>query len=292
MSSLPIGEYALLSDRHSAALVSSGGSVDWLCMPRFDSPSIFAAILDDEAGHWSIRPDADFRVEREYVAGSMVLLTKFHTSAGTLELRDTLALGDTHNPHSLGEHAPHLLARTATCTRGSIDVIMSFRARPEYGLVAPVTTAVDGGLVAIGGANLLTLSSTVPLEVKRDEANARFELGSGERTCFALQYSALGAATPELRTGPEISALVDQTVTGSGVVGAPPELPRPLVRPRAPFRTSAAGAQLPAHRRDRRRTHHLPARASRRRTELGLPLLLGPRREHDHAGTVGRRVSR
>jgi len=214
MSSLPIGEYALLSDRHSAALVSSGGSVDWLCMPRFDSPSIFAAILDDEAGHWSIRPDADFRVEREYVAGSMVLLTKFHTSAGTLELRDTLALGDTHNPHSLGEHAPHLLARTATCTRGSIDVIMSFRARPEYGLVAPVTTAVDGGLVAIGGANLLTLSSTVPLEVKRDEANARFELGSGERTCFALQYSALGAATPELRTGPEISALVDQTVTG------------------------------------------------------------------------------
>ena len=214
MSSLPIGEYALLSDRHSAALVSSGGSVDWLCMPRFDSPSIFAAILDDEAGHWSIRPDADFRVEREYVAGSMVLLTKFHTSAGTLELRDALALGDTHNPHSLGEHAPHLLARTATCTRGSIDVIMSFRARPEYGLVAPVTTAVDGGLVAIGGANLLTLSSTVPLEVKRDEANARFELGSGERTCFALQYSALGAATPELRTGPEISALVDQTVTG------------------------------------------------------------------------------
>ncbi|MDQ3294131.1 MAG: glycoside hydrolase family 15 protein, partial [Actinomycetota bacterium] len=214
MSSLPIGEYALLSDRHSAALVSSGGSVDWLCMPRFDSPSIFAAILDDEAGHWSIRPDTEFRVEREYVAGSMVLLTTFHTSAGTLELRDALVLGDTRDPHSLGEHAPHLLARTATCTRGTIDVIMSFRARPEYGLVAPVTTAVDGGLVAIGGANLLTLSSTVPLEVKRDEANARFELGSGERTCFALGYSALGAATPELRTGPEISALVDQTVTG------------------------------------------------------------------------------
>ncbi|MBA3587507.1 MAG: glycoside hydrolase family 15 protein, partial [Chloroflexi bacterium] len=214
MSWLPIGEYALLSDRHSAALVSSGGSVDWLCMPRFDSPSIFAAILDDEAGHWSIRPDTEFRVEREYVAGSMVLLTSFHTSAGTLELRDALVLGDTRDPHSLGEHAPHLLARTATCTRGTIDVIMSFRARPEYGLVAPVTTAVDGGLVAIGGANLLTLSSTVPLEVKRDEANARFELGSGERTCFALQYSPLGAATPELRTGPEISALVDQTVTG------------------------------------------------------------------------------
>ncbi len=54
-------------------LVSSGGSVDWLCIPGFDSPSICAAILDDQAGHWSIRPDTEFRVEREYVAGSMVL---------------------------------------------------------------------------------------------------------------------------------------------------------------------------------------------------------------------------
>jgi GH15 family glucan-1,4-alpha-glucosidase len=214
MSWLPIGEYALLSDRHSAALVSSGDSVDRLCMPRFDSPSIFAAILDDEAGHWSIRPDTEFRGEREHVAGNLVLLRTFHTSAGTLELRDALVLGDAGDPHSLGKHAPHLLARTATCTRGSIDVVMSFRARPEYGLVAPVTTAVDGGLVAMGGANLLTLSSTVPLEVKHVEANARFELGSGERTCFALQYSPLGAATQELRTGSDISALVDETVSG------------------------------------------------------------------------------
>ncbi|MEP6855597.1 MAG: glycoside hydrolase family 15 protein [Pedococcus sp.] len=214
MSSLPIGDYALLSDRHSAALVSSGGSVDWLCMPRFDSPSTFAAILDDEAGHWSIRPDADFRVEREYVAGSMVLLTRFHTAAGTLELRDALVLGDAQDPHALGLHAPHLLARTATCTSGSIAVVMSFRARPEYGLVLPVATTVDGGLLATGGASRLTLSSTVPLDVERDETSARFELGSGEGACFALEYSSIGASDPATRAGPEISALVDETVTG------------------------------------------------------------------------------
>ncbi|MFD0451420.1 trehalase-like domain-containing protein [Rhodococcus aetherivorans] len=83
MSSLPIGDYALLSDRHSAALVSSDGSIDWLCMPRFDSPSIFAAILDDNAGHWSIRPAGEFRVRREYVEGSMVLRTLFHTGGGS-----------------------------------------------------------------------------------------------------------------------------------------------------------------------------------------------------------------
>ena len=214
MSSLPIGEYALLSDRQSAALVSSGGSVDWLCMPRFDSPSIFARILDDEAGHWSIRPESDFHVERQYVEASMVLLTTFHTSTGTLELRDALVLGDTDDPHALGGHAPHLLARTVTCTQGRVAVTMSFRARPEYGLISPIISAVHGGVVATGGAARLTLSSTVDLRVEQDECHARVELGSGERACFALQYSALGAAKPATRTGSEIAAALDKTVSG------------------------------------------------------------------------------
>ncbi len=144
MSSLPIGDHALPSDRHSAGLVSSGGSVDWLCMPRFDSPSIFAAILDDEAGHWSIRPHGDFDVERRCVAASMALLTTFHTSQGTLEQRDALALGGVRDPHALGEHAPHLLARTVACTRGHVGMRMSFTPRPGYGLIAPMTTPVDG----------------------------------------------------------------------------------------------------------------------------------------------------
>lgn len=212
MTSLPIGEHALLSDRHSAALVTSAGSVDWMCMPRFDSPAIFARILDDDAGHWSIRPDADFQAERQYVAASMVLLTTFRTSTGTLELRDALVLGDTDDPHALGEHAPHLLARTVTCTSGRVVATMTFQPRPEYG--SPITTAVDGGVVATGGAARLTLSSTVDLQMARDECHARFELGSGERACFALQYSALGATKPATRTGSEIVAAIDQTVSG------------------------------------------------------------------------------
>ncbi len=214
MSSLPIGEHALLSDRHSAALVSSGGSVDWLCMPRFDSPSIFSAILDDEAGHWWIHPDGELRVERQYLPSGMVLLTTFHTTTGILELRDALALGDTQDPHALGEHAPHLLARTATCTRGWVRVAMSFRARPEYGLITPVTTEVDGGMIATGGADRLTLSSTVPLDVQPEETSAQFELDVGDRACFGLEHSALGARMPAVLSGPEIAAAVDDTVTG------------------------------------------------------------------------------
>ncbi len=82
MSSTPIADHALLSDCHSAALVSREGSVEWLCFPRFDSPSVFGRLLDDEAGHWSIRPAADFRVTRRYLNKTMVLETTFATAAG------------------------------------------------------------------------------------------------------------------------------------------------------------------------------------------------------------------
>ncbi len=214
MSSLPIGEHALLSDRYSAALVSSGGSIDWLCIPRFDSPSIFARILDDDAGHWLIRPDGDFHAEREYVAASMVLLTTFHTPTGTLELRDTLILGDTEDPHALGEHAPHLLARTLTCTSGRVVATMTLQPRPEYGLISPTMSPVDGGAVATGGAARLTFSSTVSLQVEPDRCHARIELGPGDRACFALQYTTLGATKPATLTGTEIAAAVDETVSG------------------------------------------------------------------------------
>lgn len=214
MSRLPIGEYALLSDRHGAALISSGGSVDWLCLPRFDSPSIFAALLDDDAGHWSIHPTGDARVERRYLAGSMVLLTTFHTTSGVLELRDALVLGQTRDPHALGKHAPHLLARIATCTAGSVEVQMSFRPRTEYGLITPVMTSVAGGVLATGGADQLTLSSTVALDVEPDGASARFQLDTGETASFSIEHSALGAAPPQVRTAVQITTALDDTTAG------------------------------------------------------------------------------
>ena len=84
MSTTPIGDYALLSDRHSAALVSRAGSIDWLCFPRFDSPSIFGRLLGDEAGYWSIRAPSATQVTRRYLDRTMVLETTFHTPAGTV----------------------------------------------------------------------------------------------------------------------------------------------------------------------------------------------------------------
>ena len=121
MSTTPIADYALLSDRHSAALVSRDGSIDWLCFPRFDSPSIFGRLLGDEAGHWSIRATSATQVTRRYLDRTMVLETTFRTPTGTVTITDALAMGDGNRGHDLGRGAPHLLLRRATCVEGEVD---------------------------------------------------------------------------------------------------------------------------------------------------------------------------
>ncbi len=88
----PIADYGFLSDCHSAALVDRGGSIDWWCVPRFDSPSVFGRLLDPDAGHWVIRPVGDFDHERGYVGDSLVLRSVFRTAEGELTLTDAAAL--------------------------------------------------------------------------------------------------------------------------------------------------------------------------------------------------------
>jgi len=130
MSTTPIADYALLSDRHSAALVSRDGSIDWLCFPRFDSPSIFGRLLGDQAGHWSLRATGATQVTRRYLDRTMVLETTFRTPTGTVAITDALALGDGNRGHQLGQDAPHLLLRRATCVEGDVDLERSFRGAP------------------------------------------------------------------------------------------------------------------------------------------------------------------
>ena len=93
MESLPIGDYALLSDCRSAALVSRDGSVDWLCFPRFDGPSVFCRLVDPAGGHFTIRPAGDFQASRGYANQTMALETMFVTGAGTAVLTDAMAVG-------------------------------------------------------------------------------------------------------------------------------------------------------------------------------------------------------
>ncbi len=186
MSARPIGDHALLSDCRSAALVTSNGSVDWLCLPRFDSPAVFARLLDEDAGHWSIRPAGPVDISRRYVEDTLVLETTFRTTTGTAVLHDALALGRRERGHALGTASPGTLLRQITCTEGRVNIEIAYAPRPEFGLVHPLLSAVRGGLAAYGGAHALLLSSPVDLRVSGSTAHGRIPLSAGQRLGFAL----------------------------------------------------------------------------------------------------------
>jgi GH15 family glucan-1,4-alpha-glucosidase len=192
MSTTPIADYALLSDRHCAALVSRAGSVDWLCFPRFDSPAVFTRLLDADAGHFSIRPSGDGSANctatRRYLDATLVLQTSFDTPTGTLVVTDALATGAAEDPHRLGAAAPRLLIRAVECTGGEVSAAVQFAPRPEYGLVAPLLTAVDGGVLVRGGADVLALSCPVPLAVDAGTATGTLRLRAGERVLLGLTH--------------------------------------------------------------------------------------------------------
>jgi GH15 family glucan-1,4-alpha-glucosidase len=211
MANRPIADYALLSDRHSAALVSRGGSVDWLCFPRFDSPAVFASLLDERAGHWSIRPVGDFTASRGYLEGSMVLHTRFHAAGGTLTVTDALATGGGDDPHALGAAAPHLLIRSVTCTNGTVAVDIDLRPRPEYGLVTPLLARCDGGVAGRGGPSTSRLSSPVELTVEGGVAAGTATLRAGQTIRFALHWAPLSGPPPRVFSQVEIGTLLDAT---------------------------------------------------------------------------------
>ena len=189
MDGLPIGDYALLSDCRSAALVSRAGSVDWLCFPRFDAPAVFARILDPDGGHFAIRPAGEFEASRGYLAQTMVLETTFRTAAGTAVLTDAMAVGRNERGHDLGADSPGVLLRQLACTDGEMDIEVSYAPRPEYGLIHPILEEVPGGLAARGGAGRLLLCAPGGFRVDGATAHAHLHLTAGQAVAFALQHA-------------------------------------------------------------------------------------------------------
>jgi alpha,alpha-trehalase len=130
MSKAPRADCALHSDRHSAALVSRDGSIGWLCLPPFDSPSIFGRLLGDEAGHWSIRATVTVQVTRRFLDRTMVLKTTFRTPAGTVSVIDALVMDEGNRGHVLGKDAPNPLLRRATRIEGEVEFYLEVRPAP------------------------------------------------------------------------------------------------------------------------------------------------------------------
>ena len=214
MDSLPIGEYALLSDCRTAALVSRAGSVDWLCFPRFDGPSVFGRLLDPGGGRFVIRPAGAFRAIRRYLDETMVLETTFTTAGGTAVLTDALALGCDERGHDLGAGSPGMLLRRLACLDGEIEAEVSYAPRPEYGLVEPILIPVDGGVTARGGADRLMLSTTARFDVDGATATARIRLAAGQAAAFALGHGPMSGPPLAPWTTGEITARLDDTAAG------------------------------------------------------------------------------
>ncbi|HYY88773.1 MAG TPA: trehalase-like domain-containing protein, partial [Chloroflexota bacterium] len=211
---LSIADYALLSDCRSAALISREGSIDWLCVPRFDSGSVFGRLLDAAAGHWSIRPVDHAEVSRRYLPETMVLETTFRCPSGTLRLVDGMALGEGARRHDLGLGSPGVLLRQATCVEGEVALQVEFAPRPEYGIVYPLLAPTDGGLVARGGSDVLVLSAPMRIEVDRSTARINHTLRAGESVGFALQHARSSEPVPAAWSPEQIAERLEDTLAG------------------------------------------------------------------------------
>lgn len=201
MSWIAVGEHGFLSDCTSAALVTRDGSVDWLCLPRFDSPAVLGRLLDDGAGHLLLRPvDNGAVAQRRYLPQTLVLETTWTCETGRVIVQDALALGRHERGHDLGGAAPGVLLRRARCVSGVVAMQLEWAPRPEFGLVHPHLQPVPGGVRAIGGATVLMLSVNPPMEsfnIAAATATAQITLHSGDELNVAMQQVSAWDRTPD-----------------------------------------------------------------------------------------------
>lgn len=177
---LPLEDYAIVGDMRTLAVVGADGSMDWLCWPRFDSPSIFGGLLDEDGGSWRVQPANGSDATRQlYLSGTNVLVTRFHTSQGVVEIEDFMTLGDA------GQH----VVRAVRCLVGSVDMTAQLDARPDYGRARATIEVVDDELVIEETTTNLELraSGTVCWTADDGRAESAFTVDEGE-----VQYLVLG----------------------------------------------------------------------------------------------------
>jgi len=203
----PIANYGFLSDCHTGALVAEDGAIDWLCAPRFDSPSMFGSLLDREAGFFRFAPfGIRHPTARMYVAGTNVLETTWKTPQGWVVVREALTVGpwdreDTITPHTrppADDDADHMLVRTVECVEGSVEMELICEPAFDYGRT-PAEWATIGGrhtADATGADQTVRLQSDLPLGIEGNRVRGRHVLKEGEHAFCALSW-AEGLVVPE-----------------------------------------------------------------------------------------------
>ena len=185
-----IEDYALIGDLQTGALVARDGSIDWLCVPRFDSPACFAALLGTEDnGRWKIAPTGEVRnVRRRYRGDSLILETEFECSSGTVRIIDYMPIRTDVVD----------VVRIVEGVEGKVPMRMELEIRFDYGSIVPWVRAIDGGIRAIAGPDTLYCRSTVPLRGQEFTTLADFEVAAGERVAFDLTWTETLGPDPHL----------------------------------------------------------------------------------------------
>jgi GH15 family glucan-1,4-alpha-glucosidase len=185
----PIEDYGLVGDLQTAALVSRDGAMDWLCLPRFDSGAVFAALLGDSGnGHWTIQPAGEFRsAGRRYRGDTLVLETELETGSGAVRLVDFMP----------PRKAKPEVVRTVEGVSGRVEMRMELALRFDYGSLVPWVRNLAGTLVAVAGPHALTLRTPVGLEGRDLRTYASFSVSQGDRVPFVLTWFPSHEAIPD-----------------------------------------------------------------------------------------------
>jgi alpha,alpha-trehalase len=217
----PIDDYAFLSDCHTGALVAPDGSVDWLCVPSFDSASVFGTLLDREAGNFRLAPfGINVPAARVYEAGTNTLVTTWRTADGWIEVRDALTMGtrqgeDTVTPHTrppADDDADHTLVRTVVCLAGRVEIELICEPVFDYGRTSAEWTLADDdrhAADATGAGVTVRLTTDMPLGIEGGRVRARHVISAGERLFCALSWAENFAAPT---TADEADARIVATV--------------------------------------------------------------------------------
>jgi alpha,alpha-trehalase len=218
----PIAEYGFLSDCHTGALVAADGTVEWLCLPRFDSASVFGLVLDRGAGGFRVGPyGVEVPSSRRYIPGTNILETTWMAKGGWIVVRDALTVGDWHDEENDGESdharpptdwdADHLLVRTIECLEGEVQIEVVCEPRFAYGQNPAEWSTPDGDWYAAdatGGDVTLRLLSDLRLGIEGDRVRARHNIKAGEKRFCTLSWThALGGP----RTAAQADEYMDRT---------------------------------------------------------------------------------
>ena len=213
----PISDYAIIGDTRSAALISSAGSIDWLCFPRFDSPAVFLRLLDaSQGGYCLVQPAGHFESSRFYERDTAVLCTRFQTGSGVLTVTDFMPVRAHEGPgpetHGVGADAPHRLVRLVRCCEGEVDCRIELKVTPDYARAkSKIVRRGEHRYLVLNPHDNLHVQVPAGCSVTGDVISGTLRLRDGQEFALVLTWSEPELDSPEITVKLAHDALKETT---------------------------------------------------------------------------------